>query len=772
MIVNQMDNQQDSFRDLLAGSVLADGKYIIEQVLGGGGFGITYKARQQGLNRIVCIKEFFLDGKCVRHTHARTVLLQGITKEVFEKYRQKFVEEAQILAKLKHPNIVEVIDVFDENNTSYMVMPFIEGATLHDLVKTKGVLNYNSAVNYLGQISNAVGYIHELKILHRDIKPENIIITPSHNAVLIDFGSAREYIEDKTQVHTSMYTKGYAPPEQYNAVSRKGSYSDIYALGATYYYALTKNTPLDATTRHIDPMPEPKSLNPTITEDANRTILKAMAMKPENRHQTITEFLDDLLGRRPSDPIDDDTGGTKSRIWLWIILAAAVIISGIIIGVMASGGNADNNDNAEILKQTTVVAEYRLPTPNVYWDNSTTQYHLWHNCSHLSNNVTQGSVEKAYKAGKKTICQECENNNETYKFYRKEASGYLDDANEWSDKDGRHDDAQEAINDAKLNYNKILEMRPDNNMAKDGLSKLSKIEETLNKNRFDQGMEAYKNGDYDKAKDYFTQGYKNCSDANFKEWMEKCEEKLAKKTSKPDSTPKPNPTPTPTPNPTPTLPSQGKIDIPPPPPSPAAFENKLPEIQRLISLNMNSVPSKSYKNGDIYKGQNNGRGREGLGVYYHNNETANRAFYIGGWSGDKRNGKAIHVARDGYRISNCPYGTQYYVGDFLNDLKSGIGTCYDATGKVIYHGKFVDDVPTNDPIPFSSEFKIIKIDGDYYFGETKNGKGDGFGVYFSANGTMWYGAWSNGNKTKWKNGEGNDETGIYIYTSGEIIISE
>jgi len=123
-------NQQSTIRELLPGASLHQGKYIIEKEIGAGGFGITYKATQTGLNRSVCIKEFFIDGKCVRNTQAQTVILQSISEGMYEKYRRKFVEEAKLLASIKHPNIVEVFDVFDENNTSYFVMTFIEGKTL------------------------------------------------------------------------------------------------------------------------------------------------------------------------------------------------------------------------------------------------------------------------------------------------------------------------------------------------------------------------------------------------------------------------------------------------------------------------------------------------------------------------------------------------------------------------------------------------------------------------------------------------------------------
>lgn len=297
-----MDENIDIYKELQPGTGLNGGKYIIEKKIGEGGFGITYRAVQTGLNRAVCIKEYFLAGRCIRNTQAKTVQLQGADESMFEKYRAAFVKEAQTLASLHHPGIVEVIDIFDENNTSYMVMPFVEGRSLQSIVEKNGPLPYPEAVNYIAQVANAVGYIHDRHILHRDIKPDNIMITADYKAVLIDFGSAREFEEDKTQAQTSMVTHGYAPTEQYTRNSRKGAYTDIYAIGATLYFVLTGKVPYEAAARITEPMPEPKDLNPDLPEEANRTIMKALQLKSQDRHQSIAEFMDDLRNVKPSEP--------------------------------------------------------------------------------------------------------------------------------------------------------------------------------------------------------------------------------------------------------------------------------------------------------------------------------------------------------------------------------------------------------------------------------------------------------------------------------------
>ena len=347
----KVEDSTQTYIELQPGTILCGGKYVIQNKIGEGGFGITYKALQNGLNRTVCIKEYFPAGRCGRATHARTVYVQGMNDNLFEKYRQAFVKEAKMLATLRHQNVVEVIDVFDENNTSYMVMSFIDGESLQSIVESRGRISYPEAVNYIAQITNAVGYIHNNHILHRDIKPDNIMITADYKAILIDFGSAREFEQDKTQVHTSMLTHGYAPTEQYTANSRKGSYTDIYAIGATMYFMLTGQVPLEAAARLTETMVAPKEIVPDLPDEVNRTILKAMQLKAENRHQTIQEFMDDLRNVKPSVLVDETVGGgNKSYKRYWVLLVIVCCIVAILTGtitILLDRPTDSNTDEAQ-----------------------------------------------------------------------------------------------------------------------------------------------------------------------------------------------------------------------------------------------------------------------------------------------------------------------------------------------------------------------------------------------------------------------------------------
>ena len=289
--------------EMLPGATLCQGKYVIEKKIGSGGFGITYLARHAALGKLYAIKEFFLNGYNVRNTNTNHVGLQGIETRDFDKYRQRFINEAKTLAGLNHAGIVKVLDIFDENGTSYMVMPFVQGTTLQSMVENHGPMNCDIAVNYIVQICDALSYIHSKNILHRDVTPDNVIVTAEQKTVLIDFGSARKFANDKTQRHTTILKQGYAPIEQYSATSRKGAYTDLYSLGAVFYYLLTGERPMDATERTATRMTEPIELNKNVPPQINAVIMKAMEMDSAARYQSADEVTRDIMsGNAPIRP--------------------------------------------------------------------------------------------------------------------------------------------------------------------------------------------------------------------------------------------------------------------------------------------------------------------------------------------------------------------------------------------------------------------------------------------------------------------------------------
>ena len=235
-------------------TTLQGGKYRIERVLGQGGFGITYLAAQTSLQRLVAIKEFFMKDFCSRDKATQMMLTSsaGSSKQV-EQYRKKFIKEARNLARLNHPNIISVIDVFEENGTVYYAMPYLVGGSLLDYVKTHGTLSETMAMKYVRQIAGALKYMHEEEhICHYDVKPANILLDDKDNAVLIDFGISKNYDSAGHETTTTPVgmSEGYAPIEQYQQnVEEFSPASDVYALGATLYFLLHGKRPVSAVHR-------------------------------------------------------------------------------------------------------------------------------------------------------------------------------------------------------------------------------------------------------------------------------------------------------------------------------------------------------------------------------------------------------------------------------------------------------------------------------------------------------------------------------------------
>ncbi|MEH2387943.1 MAG: serine/threonine-protein kinase [Nostoc sp.] len=268
-----------------AGKSLFGGRYIIQSQLGEGGIGITYLARNQGnqLRVIKTLKEEILN-------HPAWILHRN-------KLRQDFRDEAVRLAVCHHPHIVQIETIFDEGNLPCMVMEYIEGEDLGQRLRRMGVLSEAEALLYIRQIGNALTLIHSKGLLHRDLKPRNIMLRiDKSEAVLIDFGIAREFIPNIIQRHTVYRTPGFAPPEQYESEAPRGEYIDIYALAATLYNLLTGVIPTSADDRrHNINLEPPQYFNPQISNKVNQAIMCGMDLESTYRPQSVQEWLD-LLG--------------------------------------------------------------------------------------------------------------------------------------------------------------------------------------------------------------------------------------------------------------------------------------------------------------------------------------------------------------------------------------------------------------------------------------------------------------------------------------------
>ena len=293
-------------------TTLQGGKYRIERVLGQGGFGITYLAVQTTLERNVAIKEFFMKDFCCRDN---TLLTTGNAK-IVEQCRKKFVKEARNLARLSHPNIIGVIDIFEGNDTVYYVMPYLTGGSLEDYVKKHGTLSESESMKYVRQIASALKYMHEEQhICHYDVKPANILLDNKGNAVLIDFGISKNYdaFGHETTTTPIGMSEGYAPIEQYQQnVEEFSPVSDVYAVGATLYFLLHGKRPVSAVLRASG---TELMISEQLSQEIKDLINDSMKVSKRERAKSIDVFLKDCsFSEQRTNSTDESTAKDEETI--------------------------------------------------------------------------------------------------------------------------------------------------------------------------------------------------------------------------------------------------------------------------------------------------------------------------------------------------------------------------------------------------------------------------------------------------------------------------
>ena len=266
--------------------------------MGNGGFGITYLAEQTMTERKVCVKEFFPKSLLARESDSSSVrVLSNEFANDSARFKAKFIKEAKTIASLKHPNIVQVFDAFEENGTAYYIMEYIEGESLSSIIKRGGALDEATAVHYIRQVADALNHIHERKIMHLDIKPGNVMLRSKDSSVmLIDFGLSKHYDAQSGEATSTTpvgVSHGFAPLEQYRqgGVKEFSPETDIYSLGATLYYLVTGTVPPEAADVADEGLP---TLPTHLSNEIRLTIEHAMADKRKQRPHSIGEFLETL----------------------------------------------------------------------------------------------------------------------------------------------------------------------------------------------------------------------------------------------------------------------------------------------------------------------------------------------------------------------------------------------------------------------------------------------------------------------------------------------
>jgi len=337
------------------------GRYEIEAVLGQGGFGITYRARDAQLDRMVAIKEYLPAALAVRQDGASVLPRSTEVAEVFDWGRQRFVEEGRTLASLHDvASIVQVFDFLEENGTGYMVMALVQGETLEKRIAAAGSLGPREIDGILWPLLDGLEKVHQAGFLHRDIKPANVLLDEDGRPILIDFGASRASLADRTATMTAIFTPGYAAAEQFSS-ARQGPWTDIYGMAATLYHAIAGTPPPSAVDRLLQ-----DDLVPLVQrspEGFSRTLLSGidagLSLHAEERPQTIADWrrllrtdvdeaaptvVMNTAGTRtvakpvarsvttptpptpPSPPTELAVGGRRGGLWKWLALASGVPI--------------------------------------------------------------------------------------------------------------------------------------------------------------------------------------------------------------------------------------------------------------------------------------------------------------------------------------------------------------------------------------------------------------------------------------------------------------
>lgn len=298
MIESPSNRSMSNTRCLKPGVILKE-RYKIEEVIGAGGFGITYRAWDPLLQSYVAIKEYYPSGIATRSADSSKVCVPvGQEQREYHRGRIRFLKEAQDVARFQsEPNIVSIYDYLEENDTAYMVMEYLHGCTLKQYIREHGGrLDTDHILHICLSVLDALAVVHKAGMIHRDISPENIFICEDLTVKLIDFGAAKQVYLEGEQTMSVVLKPGYAPPEQYAKKDKQGPWTDIYALGATLYFAATGEKPEESFGRVLEDTIKPVcEVNPEIPRAMSQVIMRAMSVKIENRYQTVEAMREALL---------------------------------------------------------------------------------------------------------------------------------------------------------------------------------------------------------------------------------------------------------------------------------------------------------------------------------------------------------------------------------------------------------------------------------------------------------------------------------------------
>ena len=316
---------------MLSPGTLLQNRYVVGEVLGFGGFGITYKAYDTKLERIIAIKEYYPSGLVYRTPGTKSVVVfKGKRYKDYANGLTRFLDEARNATKfINNPNIIDIMEFFEENGTAYFVMELLVGLPLDKfLAQCGGRLDTNAVIAIITSVGMALQDIHKEGYIHRDIAPDNIYICDNGKVKLFDFGAARFSAEEDRNL-TVVLKPGYAPVEQYETINKQGPWTDVYALGATMYRMITGVKPDESTNRKMsDTVEAPCAIVPEISQNLSNAIMRAMAIEKHLRYQNVKDFIDAIKSEKKVVSIESVKTRRKTFRWVGILASVCVIAIG------------------------------------------------------------------------------------------------------------------------------------------------------------------------------------------------------------------------------------------------------------------------------------------------------------------------------------------------------------------------------------------------------------------------------------------------------------
>ena len=320
---------------------LINERYVVGTAIGQGGFGITYKGWDKNLKQKVAIKEYYPTAFAYRTVeNTEVTAISSATEKSFAKGVNKFISEARIIAALNdQQGIVHVYDYLMANNTAYIIMEYIDGKTVKDIIKENDeqCMNVEEAMRIIVPVLKALSKVHSKGTIHRDISPDNIMITDSGQVKLLDFGAARNVDPEEQQKLSVVLKASYAPPEQYGSTNVQNASTDIYALGAVLYRLITGQMPEKSLERVIeDRLRRPSEIKQGTPEWLDDVIMKSLSLRPEERFQSADEFIEAIKQGKRGEQLQKEAKEKKTTKKIFFVLAAfvAIIVASILIFTM------------------------------------------------------------------------------------------------------------------------------------------------------------------------------------------------------------------------------------------------------------------------------------------------------------------------------------------------------------------------------------------------------------------------------------------------------